>query len=903
MKITHLSLLALLCFLCVTPALLTSQDANPVHLQLVLPDFMVTAPDVRSAMAEFEEQENATVQLVSFNQSMERESYGASLDLWKNYLSRGDVVYIETGWFDLDLTRSGYLLDLQPLYQIDTLANVASSAADAFMWDDGRWAVTTEVIPIAITYDPIAFDSAGLSYPDTGWTLDDLQSWAGNLRRTTGDAAISVEEAALPGVIRQVIGNDLYRLGLNSVGFDFQTAQVEDTINILRTMIIDGTIRIGRTDSFDTAAPVTIEATGRSQSYASVVPVGLVAHGLAVSSGTVSPDLSYALVRFLSQTPAFASLMGGWSPYRLVTDSTSDDTGMPGFGDTLPSELSVTAAFSESLYADYLVPAVQTDSVSVSQALAEAESIARQNLAAAEQRRTDRIGIDAPETVVVAEEDTTLRFGIITLISPMENENIWQTVAEEFEAADPDIVHVELETVFDGRLDTQQYAEDYDCFCAPLNLISQVDFSTIRPLTPLMDADTTLSEDDFLGGTLSQVTRDEQIWAFPVDVRPFVMWIEQGFLESSGLQPGDGWTIEQFMSIVQADSDGEKPLIIPYNPDAMHLLLLIYALGGFPFDYSVYPPAAHFTDERTVEATQAVLNLVMDNTIEYTDPLMYESGSGIAPIIIAPMDGSYTSGNNLIFILSDTSIQYPAGSYQPFTFPVGRDYTPIAYDLGTAYISSQTTHPEQCYRFISAVSQEPGLFSSSPARLSTIFDPNTDVLQPAETVDFYRSLARLADSPDLVVPEAFSYALTVEAYTLEAFYKAIDLAVSDGLELDTALFEAQQAVEEFQACLDSNPESTRYSRAAILECVSPNPVIAEPLDRRPSSIRTDYTGRSVTGSRIITSTLLGYRPDGYLYVHNARPAIQLQRLSKPYHADCYESKGILYCSWNTKNRV
>lgn len=784
-----------------------AQNNDTIVLQLALHEFMATSLRMRNAVAEFEAlNEGVQVQLVAYNQALERQSSNVDLDLWKSYLRQGDVVYIESGWFDAELTRTGYLLNLEPLYSTDSLGQETVFEHDSFVWDGGRWAFPVGIRPIMLSYDTEVFDAMGLSYPTENWTLSDIENWVNILSQNNDIAPILIQGDTFPTVMRHILGSSLYDPIINPIVPDFHINDIQVSMNTLQQLLATDAIEIKPIYVTDELPAIVISEFGRGiqpSSYQSI-SFGMSARGLSISSGTEHPELSYQLARFLAQNANVVSNFGGWAAYETV-----DDASVENFLGEMPFNLSDGINYPETFFTSYLRAIIESSTEPTLDDLQDAEIRAQENLISAEMRLSDNLSVNAPEIRESFGTGDVIRFGVYTNLSPLPTRTIWETIAEDFAEQSSDIAGIIIEPVFGVSSNLSQASQRYDCFYSPTNLISPTNLTNILPLTPLIDIDPNLNRDDFVGGTLAQVSYDNQIWAFPMDIKPFAMWISEDFIALSGLDLDNNMSLETFSALQQSHAD-DTPMIIPYNYDGMHLLLLIYALDGLPIDYRVDPPVINFTAPETINAVNTLVDMVENNILDYVSPISGSGSSGIAPIIIAPMDDANTRSGRLVFMSGS-----PNSTYNPYAFPYGRSLTPISYELGTAYISADTMLPEQCYQFLSYVSQEPYLFSSMSARLSTIERISQGDLRSPETTAFYQSFAQLAGRDDTIfIPPANG---SEEYYRQSLFYRALDLIfLEDALPEDT-LFQAQQYLEEYEVCLAAGDGSIEV----LQDCIAP----------------------------------------------------------------------------------
>jgi|GEM_PF-3933203 len=775
----------------------SSQGQDVIVLQIAMHEAMTTSLDMRTVFSEFEDlHDGVQVQPVAHSWIVD------DIDSWKNYLQQGDVVFVEEGRLTPEITRTGFLLDLAPLYSIDTL-EANNAAGDSFVWDGGRWAMPSGYAPIVLSYDSDLFDELALPYPETDWTLSDLQDWTRVLSESGVETPIYVDDYSLPFFLRQVLEQELFNPASLPLQANFQADDLEAKIAILRELMTGNLLVTGTIYANDNEfSPVTMAhywTASRIEGH-SQIALGMDVSGFAISAGTNYPELAYELTRFLVQHPSIVNQSGGWSIY-----------GDPGILQSeLPLDMSDAITLQQTLFTNYLMPAIQLDNSTVEEAIQQAEINAQDDLLAAGAQQSETVIVREAEPRI--EEGTVIHFAVQTNLSPLPNRNTWSFLAREFAENHPDVTDVVIDPVFDVSVPVEQLSGLYDCYYTQINLVPDANLSAILPLNPLMDADPTLDPDDFVGTMLDSVTRDNQIWGFPLDIKPYVLWISDAFIADSGLDVSPAMTTETFMQLI--GSADETPVMIPYHWGGRHIMLLVYAFDGLPYDYNQYPPAIDFTSQETIDAVNSVISLIETDTLDYYPLTEFQSGSGISPIIIAPMNNANIRGGNLVFMSS--GMQLPDTQYNPYLFPRGRNYTPISYDMGTMYISADSDLRTECYDFLSFVSREPSLSGAMPARLSTIEAMRESALRREGSIDFYQSFAELAGRPDTIVIPTTSHPAIADDIRQRIFSRAIDLTISGDLILEDALFQAEELAEEFQVCLNSDDNTEDWS--VVAEC-------------------------------------------------------------------------------------
>jgi hypothetical protein len=255
------------------------------------------------------------------------------------------------------------------------------------------------------------------------------------------------------------------------------------------------------------------------------------------------------------------------------------------------------------------------------------------------------------------------------------------------------------------------------------------------------------------------------------------------------------------------------------------LLSLIAAYGGLPLDYRTTPVTINFTDPANVDAIQQVLDLAKDGYIEYTELFIFGGGR-------------FNFGSNedtAIYSQLLNGFNFFGGNtddYRLSPFPQGFQYSALAYDIGAAYISAQTSAIEACYRWISAVSHNPNLFDESmPATRSMLNSNEVLNAQGADAVAFYTDMDGILQRPDAVtIPTLFSVAsdlTTVGDFLVTVWLtRAFDNYVLHDADLVQELEEAQLLATSYQDCIVDIPpfdpavdDSQAYS-AKFIDCAT-----------------------------------------------------------------------------------
>jgi ABC-type glycerol-3-phosphate transport system substrate-binding protein len=345
-------------------------------------------------------------------------------------------------------------------------------------------------------------------------------------------------------------------------------------------------------------------------------------------------------------------------------------------------------------------------------------------------------------------------------------------------------------------------AASSDCFYLPTNIVPTLPENTVLPLDPLMATDANFDPADFLPSTLAAVQRNNQTYALPIGLLPFVLRYNSERLAAVNLpEPTNTWTVEQFadaLRVLQPTNQGQPPFA-DTDSGGSYLLVLIAGYGGLPLDFRTSPPTINFTDPAAVEAIRQVLDLARGGLIHYDALGSFEGGSR----------GGFNQ-NTAVYptMLNGLGRKVAPGTPpdNPVLFPGGHQYNGMAYDLGTAYISAQSQNPEACYRFISTIAQHPELFSTMPVRRSLLDNPAFQSSTNPDVMALYNQVATVLGEPNTVTFPAFADEANVSDFILEHWlFEAFDRYVLNDGDLETALANAQQMAQAYQTCAVNLP--------------------------------------------------------------------------------------------------
>lgn len=859
------TVLLLVLILAVEIGPLHAQDQGEIVLQLAVPGYMEDA--LNEVIDQFEaEHPGIRVELVTSGGSGIMISLGSGagqgdiddvLDEREKYASSADVLAVSSSDLSPEVTRAGYFLDLFPLINSDPnldSGDFYTGVWKSFQWDNGFWALPAAADPILILYDREAFDEAGLIYPDTWQTIDDVENAIRTLTKLNPDGTVATPgllniDANLNSLLVSILGQGLYDDTVVPSVPRFNAPDLEELLTTWAQMEIDGLFNPPVSDSDE--SPILNAPLQIGRSAFSFVPTGddtpvmtpallpggragLDVSGFAVSSGTQNPEAAYALAEFLTSSPQAVGSFFGNTPARRSLADAQANQGMqiiggeqsPELAALIPTALENGLPVGETCFAEYLSQAVSImvqDNVDAATALQEVEDTALARLDTASARRDKtQIVVETPlPAAPLADGEIALKFGISSFISPLPNQAQWDDLAADFADQDPEVGRVDLGTGIEDSL--EDMANKYDCFFLSNNIVPTADLGLLRSLDPLLASDPTYDPNDMLGGVMQQVQRDGQTWALPVMLQPLAMRYNPDlFAQAGAVPPGSDWTVEDFEYALQAlkAMSGDAAPFIPRDFGNTHLLMLIAAYGGLPLDYRTNPPTINYTDPATVDAIRQVLDLAKNGTMEYsrlasTGGAMSFSigGDNQTPLYTEALMGLGGLGGGMVVMATSSSTTASSTGDVPANpqktnpmvlFPQGSTYSAVSYDLSAAYISANSAHAEACYRFMSALAQRPDLITGMPARRSLITSPEIAAAQGDDSVAFYQAMDSLMQQPNtVVIPSGMSFDASAIGNVLMSFWlnRAFDRYVKEDADLDLELADAEAFTLEYQSCV------------------------------------------------------------------------------------------------------
>lgn len=750
-----------------------------------------------------------------------------------DYLELADVVY--TGnWLTPGVTRPGYVLDLMPLINADMNLNPNDfypAIWQSFQWDGGMWALPTSAETLLLDYVPEKFDEVGIAYPNANWTIDDFAFAVRELATYDDDNEVELPGAqisnqARAGLFYAFLGHGFYDSinfpdtpSLNSADLAY-IIEVWDELLDEEVIVAGGggfgpafdeiPIRIGSGGQFNIAISVDDEENAppgglnfeddAPERMLAPLPNGLAilaANGFAVSSGTQNPQLAYELSRYLSEQLAVANASVVGEPARLSYLTDADAAGSfitiniersPEDEALIEDALYNGVPTSELRFSRYLNVAINsvrsgTDGVT---ALQEAELDALATLE--EMVNLDvNITVATPVIATVADDQILLEFEIAGFGGSLPNQDQWDTLAAEFSAQDPEVGAVTVDLLGARQL----FTGSFNCAYYPSTLFVTIDPENMLALDPLLFSDMNYNVNDLPAGVLDLMQLNGLTYGIPMTVQPLMLNYNPEMFAQAGVpEPIGGWTISEFtnaLELLQSIVEEGEPSFSPQGNTTAAILMLIFAQGGTPIDFTTDPPTLDFTSPQNVAAAQLVLDWARDGYIEYSGTGGFGGGGGgpgggFGNNGVVPIGASFFAG---LGVPEDNRLT---------TYPVGIS-TPVALDVGAGYINSEMPYPEACYRWMSFIATRPYVFTGSmPALLPKLYDPIVIESIGDEAVAAYQQIADMLNDPSIVSVN------TGDPFVVTWLSQAFDAYVLEDADLLTELELAEQYTRDYLAC-------------------------------------------------------------------------------------------------------
>jgi multiple sugar transport system substrate-binding protein len=746
------------------------------------------------------------------------------------------------------LTRQGLVRDLSPFIQTDSAfqpQDFYPNTLESLQWDGGAWGVPFAVRLQAIFYDREAFDQAGVSYPQPGWTWDDFLAKAqaltareGNevrrwgfvwsvrdplpfIRGRAGPLVDASAQPPLPLLDRPEVAQAVRWFAdlalVHQVMPDLSPASsgLAKTIRLVESgqaaMWNAGTGSWPRQSAGRTLgmAPFPVDTPASA-----TTPLELSSY--VMSAGTMYPQESWRWLAFLSR-----QAVGGGMPARRSVAEGS------GYWDGLDAE--VTAAYRFALEhsfsrieASWLGGALEealtrilAGEQGVEEALVEAQLMASTSIAGALTENT----LETPVIVTTPMPEATPNGEQVTITflaaQGWELGGTYESLAARFHESHPEITVKVKEpeyTEYYQTVDVAFLAPQADCF-ELMRPPRDKEREFILSLDPLLAADPSFSLEDFHPQFLEPFRREGQLWGLPAQGYPRVMYYDKALFDAAGLAyPAPGWTLDDFFTLAAALTQGEgRDKQYGYAPWPIPLsdpLFFIEQQGARLVDDATHPVAYLFDTPEVSQAVRWYANLNRSGIIPavegYSDVLLESEWFNQYSANFARWGFLFLEGRAAMWFY------YPGlGNESDLWRDLDVGMVPVPqgpgqvgdFTLGGYYISAQTQHPQACWEWLKFLTEQVGIVQGVPARRSVAESQAYRQQVGSELADVYSST--LAQSQRLATwNQTLDFSEQRTAYVAVQLQKALEAAIA-GADVEQALVEAQRKVDTYVRCMET----------------------------------------------------------------------------------------------------
>jgi ABC-type glycerol-3-phosphate transport system substrate-binding protein len=476
-----------------------------------------------------------------------------------------------------------YLLDLRPLLNADPSFDANDFLPGLLDDGDSLWSLPTAASYPLIFFNKTAFDAAGLTHPEPGWTLDDFLTAARALTQREGDEVM--QWGYVPFQIQPLLATQLAaplvvdgqpRLtdpdvaeALQWLADLFVLHEVSPWLENYKPMALReasggpdpiSLVRDGRAAMW--SADHTVWQFGFADENIGLAPIprsqqgyaaDAVRYGFAISRGTAQPQVAWTLLTFLSQQPPVASVIdlllparrsvaaadGYWErvpavmvePLQYAADNNTVSRFTPAVVDTMRGALT----------------AVVTDNQPVPNALAQAQAMAVDQPVVVEAEATNPV-------IVIPPPDKT-EIPHILFATSWGTTEVHQQLAREFNQNQADF-RVTVRRIDSGN-NFYTEIDGADCFVAPAFRQTGIE-PYVRPLDAFFDLDNELSPDDFYPAATAALTLEGELLGMPGQIHILLMAYNRALFAAAGVtEPAPDWTLTEFLEIAQALTNPE----------------------------------------------------------------------------------------------------------------------------------------------------------------------------------------------------------------------------------------------------------------------------------------------------------------------------------------------------------
>ncbi len=720
--------------------------------------------------------------------------------------------------------ESAFLLDLSPFVDDPAFpkADFFPNTLDTFRWQGKIYGLPATFVPWAFFYDKEVFDAAGIPYPQTGWSWDDLAQLAAQLTQRDGDRVTryGFVDQSMPATILAMLQSRGVILWYDQSdppqpAFDTPevAAVIQSYVDMVGSMImpapeIGSNITSTNLINDGRAAIWNDFAFGRS-SWSQQVQLGMVPFpggitaanprqmdGFFISAGTAHPEAAWRWLSYLSAN--YQPSLEGFVPGRrsLLDQSpwwTQLDEGTRAVYEYILAHLSSSDSDNRNVL---LIPALngvflQGDSVEEALASAQAAALEWESGLAQGVRPTPR-----PAATPLPEPGPGQK-SITYCPSPAEDMKLYYDLAATFQQENPDLT-VEITSFPLTTLD--DLASNRDCFgwVGPLAGYPE-NRQYVLPLGPLLDADSNFDLSDYYPQFLALEQQEGELWGLPYKADALMVYYNKDRFSAVGLAlPGMNWTMQDFLSDAAALSGNQQFGFTTREGAYGDLVFVLQRLGAHLYDDTGDQPLPTLDDSTVVAALGQYADFWRKQAISPSTP---SRENGWPDMMMGGMHAAGVESGQVAMWVE--SIDFHSME-TPLSFPVGVAPLPVGTTASTEfllqanYISARTDSPQACWKWLTFLSSRPEIVNLLPVRRSMADSAAWQAQVGDELLPAYRATLAYQGSAILNV----RWDITWLAYSYPWLDEAFQATVN-GKDPAAALVEAQARATALFKCLDA----------------------------------------------------------------------------------------------------
>jgi len=290
----------------------------------------------------------------------------------------------------------------------------------------------------------------------------------------------------------------------------------------------------------------------------------------------------------------------------------------------------------------------------------------------------------------------------ISFAFPEVDVGFYQALVQTFNQSYPDVT-VELRPLSWDLMDSLS-ADEADVFAADaFTLEAFAEEGGLLPLDAFIEVDQSFDPTDFYPGALGQLASEGETWAIPAGVDVDVLYFSQDLFDQAGLSyPEAGWSWDDLLNSAIAISDPDAGIYgYTTTPGHFDAVLFVYQGGGRIVDSLQHPTRTTFDEPLTIEALEWYARLFREYDVAPTPAeaakafggSRYASYQGIRYGKVGMWVRRLSERGGLIWPVEWTV------NWGMAPLPSGEQPVTDAWVEGYA-ISSETDHPDACWRWI-----------------------------------------------------------------------------------------------------------------------------------------------------------------------------------------------------------